>query len=39
MDVRWKFFTERAVRCWNGLPREAGDAPSLKEFKTRLDGP
>jgi len=26
------------VRCWNGLPREAVDAPSLELFEARLDG-
>jgi len=26
------------VKCWHRLPREAGDAPSLETFKTRLDG-
>ena len=36
MDVRGKVFTERAVRCWNRLPREAVDAPSLDVLKTRL---
>ena len=24
--------------CWNRLPREAVDVPSLELFKTRLDG-
>ena len=34
MDVRG--ITERVVRCWNKLPREAVDAPSLEVFKTGL---
>ena len=38
MDVRRKFFTKRAVRCWHRLHREAVDAPSLEVFKARLDG-
>ena len=39
MDVRGKFFTMRAVRCWNRLPREVVDAPYLEVIKARLNGP
>ena len=35
---RGKFLTKTVVRCWNRLPREAVDAPSLEVFKARLDG-
>ena len=38
LDVRGKFFTIRAVRCWNRLPREVMNAPSLEVLKARLDG-
>ena len=38
MDIRGKFFTVRAVRCWNRLPREAVEAPSLEVFRAQLDG-
>ena len=38
LDVSGKFLTERLVRCWNRLPREAADTLSLEVFKARLDG-
>ncbi|KFZ51734.1 hypothetical protein N321_01479, partial [Antrostomus carolinensis] len=37
-DIRRKYFTQRVMRHWNRLPREAVDAPSLEAFKARLDG-
>ena len=38
MDIRKKFFTQRVLTHWNGLPKEVVDAPSLEVFKARLDG-
>lgn len=37
LDVRAKFSTMGVVRCWNRLPRDAVNAPSLEVFKPRLD--
>jgi len=37
LDVRRKFFTQRVVMQWNGLPKEVVDAPSLEARKARLD--
>lgn len=33
LGVRKKFFSVRAVRWWNNMPREAADGPSLEAFK------
>ncbi len=30
MDIRRKFFTQRVVKHWNRLPKEAVDASSLE---------
>ena len=38
LHVTGRFFTVRVMRCWNRLPREVVDAPSLEVFKARLDG-
>uniref|UniRef100_A0A8C3CYW6 Reverse transcriptase domain-containing protein n=1 Tax=Cairina moschata TaxID=8855 RepID=A0A8C3CYW6_CAIMO len=35
--IRKRFFTERVAARWNRLPRDVVTAPSLSEFKKRLD--
>ena len=37
LDIRKTFFTQRVVRHWSKLPKEAVGAPSLEAFKARLD--
>jgi len=36
LNVIKKTFTQRVVKYWNRLPREAADAPALEVFKSRL---
>jgi len=36
LDICKNFYTERAVKHWNRLPREAAEAPSLEGFKSHV---
>lgn len=37
MEIGKNFFTKRAVKPWNGLPREVVEVPSLEVFKRHVD--
>jgi len=37
LGIREKVFTERVIKHWNRLPREAVESPSVEVFKRHVD--
>jgi len=37
LDIKKNFLTERVAKCWNRLPREVVESPSLEIFKRCVD--
>ena len=37
LDIRTNFFTKSIIKCWNRLPREVVESPSLEVFKRCVD--